>query len=48
MRAGRAGGFITVMVPDIAQPDDEMRRLYTACYPSLADVQRALERGELA
>ena len=48
VRAGRAGGFITVMVPDIAQPDDEMRRLYTACYPSLADVQRALERGELA
>ena len=28
VRAGAAGGFVTVMVPDLAQPDDEMRRLF--------------------
>ena len=27
VRAGAAGGFVTVMVPDLAQPDDEMRRV---------------------
>ena len=30
VRAGAAGGFVTVMVPDLMPPDDEMRRLYTA------------------
>lgn len=47
VRAGHAGGFCTVMVPDIAQPDEEMRRLYTACYPSLHEVRAALESGAL-
>ena len=30
VRAGAAGHFVTVMVPDLAPADDEMRRLYTA------------------
>lgn len=47
VRAGHAGGFCTVMVPDIAQPDEEMRRLYSACYPSLHEVRAALESGAL-
>ena len=37
----------TVMVPDLAQPDDEMRRLYTAECASLHEVRRMLEEGRL-
>ena len=47
VRAGAAGGFVTVMVPDLAQPDDEMRRLYTAECASLHEVRRMLEEGRL-
>ena len=45
VRAGAAGGFVTVMVPDLAQPDDEMRRLYTAECASLHEVRAKLEAG---
>ena len=47
VRAGARGGFVTVMVPDLAQPDDEMRRLYTAECASLHEVRRMLEEGRL-
>ena len=47
VRAGAAGGFVTVMVPDLAQPDQEMRSLYTVRCDSLFDVLRMLEAGEL-
>ena len=47
VRAGAAGGFVTVMVPDLAQPDQEMCSLYTARCDSLFDVLRMLEAGEL-
>ena len=47
VRAGAAGGFVTVMVPDLAQPDDEMRRLYTAECASLHEVRQMLEEGRL-
>ncbi len=47
VRAGHAGGFITVMVPDILGPDDEMRRLYTRCCASLSEVLALLQAGEL-
>lgn len=47
VRAGAAGGFVTVMVPDLAPADDEMRRLYTAECASLFDVMELLKRGEL-
>ncbi len=40
VRAGAAGGFVTVMVPDLAQPDDEMRRLYTAECKDLREVKK--------
>ena len=43
VRAGAAGGFVTVMVPDLAQPDDEMRRLYTAECRSLFEVLDGLK-----
>ena len=47
VRAGAAGGFVTVMVPDLAQPDQEMHSLYTARCDSLFDVLQMLEAGEL-
>ena len=47
VRAGAAGGFVTVMVPDLMPPDDEMRRLYTAECPDLHAVRALLEAGTL-
>lgn len=47
VRAGAAGGFVTVMVPDLAPADGEMRRLYTMECASLFDVLAALRAGRL-
>ena len=47
VRAGAAGGFVTVMVPDLAPADDEMRRLYTAECRDLSEVKKLLEAGKL-
>ena len=47
VRAGAAGGFVTVMVPDLAPADDEMRRLYTAECKDLNEVKALLEAGKL-
>ncbi len=47
VRAGAAGGFVTVMVPDLSPATDEMRRIYTCECASLHEVRRKLECGEL-
>ena len=47
VRAGAAGGFVTVMVPDMAPANDEMRRLYTAECKDLREVKKMLEEGKL-
>ena len=47
VRAGSRGGFVTVMVPDLAPADDEMRRLYTAECRDLYEVKKMLEAGKL-
>ena len=47
MRAGRAAGCVTVMVPDLAPADDEMRSLYTAECRDLFEVKKLLEAGKL-
>lgn len=47
VRAGRAGGFVTVMVPDLQPADDEMRQKADAVCDSLADVIPLLESGRL-
>ena len=47
VRAGAAGGFVTVMVPDLLPADDEMRRLYTMECTSLNEVLAKLKTGEL-
>ena len=47
VRAGATGGFVTVMVPDLAPADDEMRSLYTAECRDLFEVKKLLEAGKL-
>ena len=46
VRAGARGGFVTVMVPDLAPADDEMRSLYTAECKDLREVKKMLEEGK--
>lgn len=47
VRAGAAGGFITVMVPDLVQPDDEMRSLATRICRDLYEVRDLLQAGAI-
>ena len=47
VRAGAAGGFVTVMVPDLMQPDEEMRRCYTMECKSLNEVLEKLKKNKL-
>lgn len=47
IRAGHAGGFVTIMVPDLLPADDEMRALYTTECVSLHAVRRLLEETNL-
>lgn len=42
VRAAYSGGFIPIMVPDIAQPDDEMRAKARYILPDLFEVRRLL------
>ena len=39
VRSCKASGLFTIMVPDIIQPDDEMKGLADVILPSLKDVQ---------
>ncbi|MBR3318218.1 MAG: HAD family phosphatase [Atopobiaceae bacterium] len=47
IEAGHNGGFITIMVPDLAQPDDRIRSLATAVVDRLDQVIDLLESGQL-
>lgn len=47
VRAGFAGGFHTVMVPDLSEPTEEMERLATAIVLNLNDVTDMLASGTL-
>ena len=47
VRAGAAGGFVTVMVPDLMPVTDEMRGLFTMECASLFEVLDKLKAGEL-
>ena len=47
VRAGAAGGFVTVMVPDLVPADDEMRGLYTMECGSLGKVLGKLKSNEI-
>lgn len=47
VRAGHAAGAVTVMVPDLAQPDEEIRQLYTCCCHDLYEVRDLLLENKL-
>ena len=47
VRAGHAGGFVTVMVPDLAQPTEEIASLVDAVCTSLLEVRDLLAAGKL-
>lgn len=47
VEAGSRGGFITVMVPDLAQPDERIRSLATAVVDRLDQVIDLMESGGL-
>lgn len=47
VRAGHAAGAVTVMVPDLAQPDEEIRQLYNVCCHDLFEVRELLLAGKL-
>lgn len=47
VRAGYAGGFLTVMVPDILPANEEMAQKYTACCKDLFEVKDLLAQGKL-
>ena len=47
VRAGHAAGAVTVMVPDMAQPDAEIHSLYTRCCRDLLEVRDLLQAGAL-
>lgn len=47
VEASHNGGFITVMVPDLAEPDERIRSLATAVVSRLDDVIDLMEDGKL-
>lgn len=44
VRAGAAAGCFTVMVPDLTQPDEELRQLASAILPNLNEAIALLDR----
>lgn len=47
VEAGSRGGFITVMVPDLAQPTDEVRAMATVVIERLDDLIDLMESGRM-
>lgn len=47
VRAGRAAGCFTVMIPDLFQPDQEIARYYDACFPDLLTAVQELRNGSI-
>ena len=44
IRSASAAGMIPVMIPDLVQPDEEVRGLCRYVYPTLLDVIKMLDR----
>lgn len=47
VRAGHAAGAVTVMVPDLIPPNDEIAQIYDGCCTDLLEVKSLLEQGRL-
>ena len=46
IRSARAAGCKAVMVPDLSQPEEELKPLLHACVPTLSDVIPLLREGD--
>ena len=47
IRAGRAAGCCTIMIPDLTLPDEELKGLATGIYGSLTEAMEAIGKGEI-
>lgn len=47
IHAGAAAGCATVMIPDLTEPNEELRNLTTGVYDSLLEAKEAIKRGEI-
>jgi HAD superfamily hydrolase (TIGR01509 family) len=47
IRAGHRAGCSVLMVPNMVQPDEEIRELCTGIYGTLSDVKKAMASGAL-
>lgn len=47
IRAAHAAGCTPVMIPDLMQPDDEIRSLTSGIYPTLDDALAAIRAGKI-
>ena len=45
VRAGAAAGCDVIMVPDLVEADDEMRKITVGIFDSLSEVKKALEEN---
>lgn len=47
IRAGAAAGCVTVMIPDLTAPDEELRNLCAAVFESLLDAKTAIAENRI-
>lgn len=47
IRAGAAAGCVTVMIPDLTAPDEELRNLCAAVFESLLDAMSAIAENRI-
>ena len=47
IRAGAAAGCAAVMIPDLAQPTEEIYRIGAGVYKSLGEAVEGIRRGEI-
>ena len=47
VRAGRAAGCRTIMIPDMVRPDETLAGCYDACYPDLLTALEQIRNGRI-
>ena len=47
IHAGAAAGCTTVMIPDLTEPNEELKNLTAGIYDSLMEAKEAIIRGEI-
>lgn len=47
IRAGNAGGFTAIMIPDLAEPTEAIRQISARVYPNLMTALDAIKQGRI-